>query len=143
LTKEKLIKNYNEKIFKKIITHKILVNFIIESYKKLIVSMLIIIQKVEWTVLYMMKSMQIVKKNHKLLYLYIANVTELQYAIFSLMLVYKELLKMSLSLHFSTLSLNACKFLNFHCFLISIIQWISWNFIKIVTWSIHLLSYLD
>jgi len=42
LTKEKLIKNYDEKIFKKIITHKILLNLIIESHKKLTVSMLII-----------------------------------------------------------------------------------------------------
>jgi len=42
LTKEKLIKDYNEKIFKKIITHKILLNLIIESHKKLIVSMLIV-----------------------------------------------------------------------------------------------------
>ncbi len=33
--------NYDEKIFKKIITHKILLNLIIESYKKLTVSMLI------------------------------------------------------------------------------------------------------
>jgi len=41
LTKEKLIKEYNEKIFKKTITHKILLNLIIESYKKLAVSMLI------------------------------------------------------------------------------------------------------
>jgi len=41
LTKEKLIKDYDEKIFKKIITHKILFNLIIESHKKLIVSMLI------------------------------------------------------------------------------------------------------
>jgi len=41
LTKEKLIKDYDEKIFKKIITHKILLNLIIESHKKLIVSMLI------------------------------------------------------------------------------------------------------
>jgi len=41
LTKEKLIRNYDEKIFKKIITHKILFNLIIESYKKLTVSMLI------------------------------------------------------------------------------------------------------
>jgi len=41
LTKEKLIKDYDEKIFKKIITHKILFNLIIESYKKLTVSMLI------------------------------------------------------------------------------------------------------
>jgi len=31
LTKEKLIKDYDEKIFKKIITHKILLNLIIES----------------------------------------------------------------------------------------------------------------
>jgi len=42
LTKEKLIKDYDEKIFKKIITHKILSNFIIESHKKLTVSMLIV-----------------------------------------------------------------------------------------------------
>jgi len=41
LTKEKLIRNYDEKIFKKIITHKILLNLIIESHKKLTVSMLI------------------------------------------------------------------------------------------------------
>ena len=41
LVKEKLIKDYDEKIFKKIITHKILFNLIIESYKKLTVSMLI------------------------------------------------------------------------------------------------------
>jgi len=41
LTKEKLIKEYDEKIFKKTITHKILLNLIIESHKKLIVSMLI------------------------------------------------------------------------------------------------------
>ncbi len=41
LTKEKLIKEYDEKIFKKIITHKILSNLIIESHKKLTVSMLI------------------------------------------------------------------------------------------------------
>ncbi len=41
LAKEKLIRDYDEKIFKKIITHKILLNLIIESYKKLTVSMLI------------------------------------------------------------------------------------------------------
>ncbi len=41
LTKEKLIRDYDEKISKKIITHKILLNLIIESHKKLIVSMLI------------------------------------------------------------------------------------------------------
>jgi len=41
LTKKKLIKDYDEKIFKKIITHKILLNLIIESHKKLTVSMLI------------------------------------------------------------------------------------------------------
>ncbi len=41
LTKEKLIRNYDEKISKKIITHKILLNLIIESHKKLTVSMLI------------------------------------------------------------------------------------------------------
>jgi len=42
LTKEKLIKEYDEKIFKKTITHKILSNLIIESHKKLTVSMLIV-----------------------------------------------------------------------------------------------------
>ncbi len=41
LIKEKLIRDYDEKIFKKIITYKILLNLIIESYKKLTVSMLI------------------------------------------------------------------------------------------------------
>ncbi len=41
LTKEKLIRDYDEKIFKKIITHKILLNLIIKSHKKLTVSMLI------------------------------------------------------------------------------------------------------
>jgi len=41
LTKEKLIRGYDEKISKKIITHKILLNLIIESHKKLTVSMLI------------------------------------------------------------------------------------------------------
>jgi len=42
LAKEKLIRDYDEKIFKKIITYKILLNLIIESYKKLTVSMLIV-----------------------------------------------------------------------------------------------------
>jgi len=41
LTKEKLIRDYDEKISKKIITYKILLNLIIESHKKLTVSMLI------------------------------------------------------------------------------------------------------
>jgi len=41
LTKKKLIRDYDEKIFKKIIIHKILFNLIIESHKKLTVSMLI------------------------------------------------------------------------------------------------------
>ncbi len=41
LTKEKLIKEYDEKISKKTITHKILLNLIIESHKKLTVSILI------------------------------------------------------------------------------------------------------
>jgi len=41
LTKKKLIRDYDEKIFKKIITHKILLNLTIESHKKLTVSMLI------------------------------------------------------------------------------------------------------
>ncbi len=42
LTKEKLIRDYDEKIFKKTITYKILFNLIIESHKKLTVSMLIV-----------------------------------------------------------------------------------------------------
>jgi len=42
LAKEKLIKEYDEKIFKKTIIHKILLNLIIESHKKLTVSMLIV-----------------------------------------------------------------------------------------------------
>jgi len=41
LTKEKLIRDYDGKISKKIIIHKILLNLIIESHKKLTVSMLI------------------------------------------------------------------------------------------------------
>ncbi len=41
LTKEKLIKEYDENIFKKTITYKILLNLIIESHKKLTVSILI------------------------------------------------------------------------------------------------------
>ena len=41
LAKEKLIRGYNGKISKKIITHKILLNLIIESHKELTVSMLI------------------------------------------------------------------------------------------------------
>jgi len=41
LIKEKLIRDYDEKISKKAITHKILLNFIIESHKKLTVSILI------------------------------------------------------------------------------------------------------
>jgi len=41
LAKKKLIRNYDEKISKKIITYKILLNLIIESHKKLTVSMLI------------------------------------------------------------------------------------------------------
>jgi len=42
LTKEKLIRDYDEKLFKKIIIHKILLNLTIESHKKLTVSMLIV-----------------------------------------------------------------------------------------------------
>jgi len=41
LIKEKLIWDYDEKLFKKVITHKILLNLIIKSHKKLTVSMLI------------------------------------------------------------------------------------------------------
>jgi len=41
LIKEKLIQNYNEKLSKKAITHKILLNLTIESHKKLTVLMLI------------------------------------------------------------------------------------------------------
>ncbi len=46
--------------------------------------------------------MQIVERSRRLLYLYTANVTESRRAIFSLTLVYEELLETSLSLHFST-----------------------------------------
>ncbi len=42
LTKKKLIWNYDEKLFKKVITHKILLNLTIESHKKLTMSMLIV-----------------------------------------------------------------------------------------------------
>ncbi len=41
LTKEKLIWEYDEKLARKIITHKILLNLTIESHKKLTMSMLI------------------------------------------------------------------------------------------------------
>jgi len=41
LAKKKLIRDYDEKISKKTITHKIILNLIIKSHKKLIVSMLI------------------------------------------------------------------------------------------------------
>jgi len=41
LAKKKLIQNYDEKLVKKIITHKILLNLTIESHKKLTMSMLI------------------------------------------------------------------------------------------------------
>ena len=41
LAKEKLIREYDEKLMKKIITHKILLNLTVESHKKLTVSMLI------------------------------------------------------------------------------------------------------
>jgi len=41
LAKEKLIQDYDEKLAKKTITHKILLNLTIESHKKLTVSMLI------------------------------------------------------------------------------------------------------
>jgi len=42
LFKEKLICNYDEKLSKKAIIHKILFNLIINNYKKSIVSMLIV-----------------------------------------------------------------------------------------------------
>jgi len=42
LIKEKLIQDYNEKLFKKVIIHKILFNLMIESHKKLTMSMLIV-----------------------------------------------------------------------------------------------------
>ncbi len=42
LAKKKLIWNYNEKLARKTITHKILLNLMIESHKKLTMSMLII-----------------------------------------------------------------------------------------------------
>jgi len=41
LAKEKLIQDYNEKLVRKTITHKILLNLTIESHKKLTMSMLI------------------------------------------------------------------------------------------------------
>jgi len=41
LAKEKLIREYDKKLTKKIITHKILLNLTVESHKKLTVSMLI------------------------------------------------------------------------------------------------------
>jgi len=41
LAKEKLIQDYDEKLVRKTITHKILFNLMIESYKKLTMSMLI------------------------------------------------------------------------------------------------------
>jgi len=41
LAKEKLIREYDEKLMRKIITHKILLNLTVESHKKLTVSMLI------------------------------------------------------------------------------------------------------
>jgi len=42
LFKEKLIHNYDEKLSKKAITHKILFNLIIDNHKKFIISMLIV-----------------------------------------------------------------------------------------------------
>ncbi len=47
--------------------------------------------------------MQIIERSRRLLYLYTANVTESRRAIFSLTLVYEELLETSLSSHFSTI----------------------------------------
>jgi len=42
LFKEKLIQDYDEKLFKKIIIHKILSNFIIDNHKESTMSMLIV-----------------------------------------------------------------------------------------------------
>jgi len=42
LAKEKLIRDYDKKLARKIITHKILLNLKVESHKKLTVSMLIV-----------------------------------------------------------------------------------------------------
>jgi len=42
LAKKKLIQNYDEKLTRKTIIHKILLNFTIESHKKLTMSMLIV-----------------------------------------------------------------------------------------------------
>jgi len=42
LAKEKLIRDYDEKLVRKTITHKILLNLTIKSYKKLTMSMLIV-----------------------------------------------------------------------------------------------------
>ncbi len=41
LAKEKLIREYDEKLFKKAITHKILLNLTMKSYRELTISMLI------------------------------------------------------------------------------------------------------
>jgi len=57
----------------------------------------------------MMKSMQIVERSRRLLYLYTANVIESRRAIFFLTLVYEELLETSLSLHFSTIDMFSVK----------------------------------
>jgi len=54
----------------------------------------------------MMKSMQIIERSRRLLYLYTANVTESRRIIFSLTLVYEELLETSLSSYFSTILLK-------------------------------------
>ena len=79
----------------------------------------------------MMKSMQIVERSRRLLYLYTANVTESRRATFSLTLVYKELLETSLSLHFLTI--------DFIFFFLKIETFISSFQEQISSWLIFLL----
>ncbi len=75
--------------------------------------------------------MQIVERSRRLLYLYTANVTESRRTIFSLTLVYKELLETSLSLHFSTnifvlsLFFYLVSYIVFHCCFVDLIHFFS------------------
>ena len=86
----------------------------------------------------MMKFMQIVERSCRLLYLYTANMIESRHMIFLLTLVYKELLKMSLSLHFSTNNINILiykEFMKCNCRILSEIynkckQWSKMHNIK-------------
>ncbi len=82
--------------------------------------------------------MQIVERSCRLLYLYTANMIESRHMIFLLTLVYKELLKMSLSLHFSTNNINILiykEFMKCNCRILSEIynkckQWSKMHNIK-------------